>query len=201
MTTLVLYGSFTSPYVRRVRIVAAELGVEPTLVDTVSDEGRARLLATSPIAKVPAAEIDGQVVWDSANIIDTLVRLAPRAGIRPLPECALDRARTMNLLHAIDECTLSAIRLFYLRRDGVELKGPFLERERARVDDLLDHVEKAAATFDVRSEQLGRLEVALVSSLGWMRFRGLLASGRVPALEAHEAALTRFASVRDSAPR
>lgn len=78
--TIRLYGSFTSPYVRRVRIVAAELGYSYELLETASPEGQARLRERTPIWKVPAAEIDGQLVFDSHTITELLLH-APTTHI------------------------------------------------------------------------------------------------------------------------
>ena len=55
-----LYGTTTSPFVRRVRAVAAEIGEPVELVNTASDAGQAQLREVSPIRKVPVAVIDGR---------------------------------------------------------------------------------------------------------------------------------------------
>ena len=65
-----LYGTTTSPFVRRVRIVAAELDVAYDLINTAHDDGQAQLRAVSPIWKVPVAELDGQTLFDSQIIIN-----------------------------------------------------------------------------------------------------------------------------------
>ena len=48
-----LYGTTTSPFVRRVRVVAAEVGEPVELVNTAPDIGQAQLREVSPIRKVP----------------------------------------------------------------------------------------------------------------------------------------------------
>ena len=68
-----LYGTTTSPFVRRVRIVAAELGEPIDRVDTAPEAGMAALREVSPIRKVPVAVIDGRTLFDSRVIIDWLV--------------------------------------------------------------------------------------------------------------------------------
>ena len=55
--TMTLYGTTTSPYVRRVRVVTLELGLPLTWVDTFTDAGQAALRARSPVWKVPVVEI------------------------------------------------------------------------------------------------------------------------------------------------
>lgn len=57
-----LYGTTTSPFVRRVRIVAEEIGEPIEWINTAVEAGQAQLRALSPIRKVPIAVIDGRVV-------------------------------------------------------------------------------------------------------------------------------------------
>ena len=68
-----LFGTTTSPFVRRVRVVAAELGVAVDRVDTATEAGMAALRGASPIAKVPVAIVDERLLYDSRVIIDWLV--------------------------------------------------------------------------------------------------------------------------------
>jgi glutathione S-transferase len=60
MSTIELFGTVTSPYVRRVRIVAHELGVSVARTDTADAPGQAALRAFNPLWKVPAARLDGE---------------------------------------------------------------------------------------------------------------------------------------------
>ncbi|HTL38522.1 MAG TPA: glutathione S-transferase N-terminal domain-containing protein [Kofleriaceae bacterium] len=56
-----LYGTTTSPFVRRVRVVAAEVGESVDLLNTAPPDGQAKLRAISPIWKVPVAVVDAPV--------------------------------------------------------------------------------------------------------------------------------------------
>lgn len=69
-----LYGTTTSPFVRRVRVVAAELGEPIDRVDTAPEVGQAALREVSPIRKVPVAVVDdGRALFDSRAIVEWLV--------------------------------------------------------------------------------------------------------------------------------
>src|SRR3990172_5779913 len=64
-----LYGTTTSPYVRKVRILATAAGVPFDLVDTRSDAGAAELARLSPLGKVPVVELpDGRALPDSGLV-------------------------------------------------------------------------------------------------------------------------------------
>src|SRR5689334_20579236 len=70
-----VYGTPTSPYVRRVRVVALELAVPLDLVDTRGPEGQAALRKVSPTWKVPVLVRDGrEPLYDSHVIARALVR-------------------------------------------------------------------------------------------------------------------------------
>lgn len=127
---MVLYGTLTSPYVRRVRVLALERGLAFTLRDTSTPEGQQALEAVTPILRVPVAELDGQVVFDSRGIQEQL--WGP--PLRPLSADASARVAEQNLVLAVDEALDSLIRRFYFARDGVGLEAPYLARELRRAE-------------------------------------------------------------------
>src|SRR5688572_25625213 len=137
-----LYGTTTSPFVRRVRAVAIEIGEPVELISTAGADGSARLRAVSPIAQVPVAEIDGRVLFDSRVIADWLTTTRGHGGLAP----ARDRWQQANLVNAIDGALDSAIQAFYLRRDRVGADdNPYTVRQ----------LEWAAAIFAWLAQRLG----------------------------------------------
>ncbi len=188
-SAITLYGSITSPFVRRVRMVAYEAGVDVELVDTSTHEGRERLHQKSPIWKVPTAEIEGSVIWDSSSILDVLIARAPKQVLRPFPDSALARAHEENLIHAIDEATLSAVRLFYLEKDAIVPTGAFLTKERDRVGSILGYLDRVIrGEHCTEYEGFGRAELALLTGLDWLRFRERVDLADHPRLAAFHAA-------------
>ena len=77
-----LFGTTTSPFVRRVRVVAAEVGEPVDRVDTATDVGMAQLRDVSPIRKVPVAIVDNRLLYDSRVIVDWLIDDARLGGYR-----------------------------------------------------------------------------------------------------------------------
>jgi hypothetical protein len=126
-----LFGTTTSPFVRRVRVVAAEVGQPLELVNTATDGGQAELREVSPIWKVPVAEIGGRFLFDSRVIVDWLTTFHGWGDLR----APSDRWREANLVNAIDSALESAIQLFYLRREGMDpMTIPFGQRQVDRID-------------------------------------------------------------------
>jgi glutathione S-transferase len=172
-----LYGTTTSPFVRRVRIVAAEVGEPIDRVDTATDAGMAELRGISPIRKVPVAIVDGRTLFDSRAIIDWLVATRGYGGVVP----PRDRWREQNVVNAIDAALDSVIQLFYLRRDKVEVTGtPFDVRQRERAQAILAWVSKELG--DERA--FGLAEISLVCALDWMDFRAAFPSEGFTAIRA-----------------
>jgi glutathione S-transferase len=179
--TIRLYGSVTSPYVRRVRIVAAELGLAYELRETASAEGQARLRERTPIWKVPTAEIDGQLVFDSHAITELLL---VRAQSSVLPPLATDDVAARNAINVADGALDGLINAFNLAKDGITPdKASYVKKQHERAESSLRWLEQeipASWTDDKR--QLGLAEVVLGSSLAWMRFRDAYPVARHPRL-------------------
>ncbi|MGE0868948.1 MAG: glutathione S-transferase family protein [Kofleriaceae bacterium] len=193
-----LYGTTTSPFVRRVRVVAAELGEPVDRVDTAGDAGLARLREVSPIAKVPVAVIDGRTVFDSRAIMDWLIATRGYGELTP----PRDRWREQNLLHAIDAALDSIVQVFLLRRDGVAVDGSvFASRQLDRADAIFAWLATQLApdrqTFD---RGFGLAELALICALDWMDFRASYPTERASPLAAVRAAWSQRASLIATRP-
>ncbi len=181
---LTLYGTTTSPFVRRVRIVAEELGVEHTLVDVGGEQGQAELRALTPVWKVPAAVWHGEALLDSHLIIERLLAEQGPSGLRRLQPFDPSDTRARNALTVIDGATDALINLVYLSRDGL---GP------EQSTYLRKHHDRASAALGWLDAQMGPhlgpapapivtdlsvVEIALVTSLEWMVFRDTYPVGR-----------------------
>ncbi len=177
-----LFGTGTSPYVRRVLVVAHELGLanELELVDTATDAGQTLLRERSPIWKIPAAEIAGTLVFDSHVITELLL---VRHGADKLAPLALDDIAARNAISVIDGALDGLINCLYLARDGLTSEqSPYLAKQHERAAAALAWLEAqvfAGAPWltsqhpDPRERRLGLPEIALATTLGWMRFRAM----------------------------
>ena len=164
-----LYGTTTSPFVRRVRVVAAEVGEAVERIDTAPDAGQAALREVSPIRKVPVALVDGRTIYDSHQIIDWLVTTRGWHDLAP----ARDVWHQHNVINAIDAALDAVIQLFYLRRDGVAIEGSAYEKRQLDRADAIFAWLGTQLTDDGRGfgGGFGLAELALVTTLDWMDFR------------------------------
>jgi glutathione S-transferase len=187
-----LYGTTTSPFTRRVRIVAAELGEPIDWLDTASDTGQAALREITPIRKVPVALIDGRTLFDSRAIVEWLTATRGFGGIAP----PRDRWRDQNLMNAIDTAIDSMIQLFYLRRDGIAIDDtPFARRQLDRTDAIFRWLGG-----ELSAQQLGLPEISLICALDWMDFRKTYPTERAAALEPVRAAWHDRPSIASTRP-
>src|SRR6185436_10727408 len=118
-------------FVRRVRVVAEEVGEPIHRIETATDEGQLELRKVSAIRKVPVAIVGDRTLFDSRVIIDWLTTTRGWGSIEP----PRDRWREQNLLNAIDTALDSVIQVFYLKRDGLAVDGTaFATRQIERAD-------------------------------------------------------------------
>jgi glutathione S-transferase len=184
-----LYGTRTSPYVRRVRIVAEMVGADLELVDVSTDEGQTILRTITPIWKVPVLD-DGEdsAIFDSAVINEYLIRRYGNRNIRT--DSGVGRWRERNLITAIDGALDSAINRFYLIRDGASPDVSYLQKQHARTESAMNWIEKQLdGGWFTDVPRIGLVEIALLTALDWMIFRDMYPVDRHGALttfrEAH----------------
>ncbi|HEY8079376.1 MAG TPA: glutathione S-transferase family protein [Labilithrix sp.] len=93
-TTIKLYDGQRSPNARKVRLLAAELGLNIERVPVDFQKGDLRkpeFLAMNPNGKIPVIDDDGFVVWESGAILKYLAKKRPEAGLIPLDPKGLAR--------------------------------------------------------------------------------------------------------------
>jgi glutathione S-transferase len=174
---LLVYGTITSPYVRRVRIVAHELGLAHELIDTSTDAGQAELRRRSPIWKIPAAELDGELVFDSRVICE---RLVTQHGAGKL--AGVERLDERNRITVVDGALDSLINCFYLAKDGVDSDAvAYLRKQKERAASAMTWIDAQLRDGWLSTQQsFGLPEIALASAAAWMRFRDTYPIDRHP---------------------
>ena len=168
-----LYGSITSPFVRRVRYTALELGHSFELIDSLTDAGQVEVRKRNPIWKVPCVEIDELLIWDSHTIIDYLHSKYPNHPHALRQPTGLEIWRERNLVTAADGCVESAINVFYLRKEGVQVNEvPYLKKQQDRVKSILTWLKSQLhGNYFTTEKKLGLSELTFYCILDWLRFR------------------------------
>jgi glutathione S-transferase len=209
---LKLFGHDASPYVRRVRIVLAELGI-PFERDTRGWQDPApELVASSPIQRVPMLDLGPGAsvrhLFDSRVIAGLLFGLphAPPAGDPPFQDALLEPSLALldqNVLSVTDAALDSLVNVFMLENDGIRAEqSSYLQRQGTRARGCLDWLERTyRGRRTLAPGRLAYADVAVITLLGWIRFRKRLDLGSWPGLLAVEAAHAGRPSIASTQPR
>jgi glutathione S-transferase len=122
-----LLASLTSPYARKLRILAHELGVALVLEETMPMSDPAALLAANPLGKVPALVLDdGSALIDSPVIAAWLLASVPGQTLLPIAGADHWQARSTEAL--ADGVLDAAIILRFNMAQGIT-SGPWVDRQ------------------------------------------------------------------------
>jgi glutathione S-transferase len=152
-----LYGSYTSPFVRHVRIVLLETAQPCEFIETDQSGSTAK----SPTQRVPFLE-DGEVfLTDSLSITKYLREKAGQDYCRSAQE--LDDICLVNTV--MD----AAVNLFFIKRDGVDITAiPYLQRQAARVESTLAELNKFTPPL---TAPYNDAQLRLACFIGWAKLR------------------------------
>jgi glutathione S-transferase len=168
-----LFHSPTSPYVRKVMVIAIEKGLDgqiekiPTSVTPLSREGE--LPAKNPIGKVPCLITDdGRALFDSPVICAYLDTLKAPALI---PADGKGRFDSMTLEALADGLLDAGLLLRYEGSLRPEEKRwqPWTDGQMAKIMGVIDALEGAYA--EQLSGPLSMGQIAVACALGWFDFR------------------------------
>ncbi|HVU50064.1 MAG TPA: glutathione S-transferase family protein [Polyangia bacterium] len=183
---LKLYGTTTSPYTRKVRILGRAAGYAVALVDTRTEEGAAALARLAPLGKVPVAELPGApspVVLPDSGLIAAWLWERHAAAMRaagfaaPAVGSAADWAER-ELVLVVEGALDAAINRFYLLRDQLPDQG-YVTRQRDRVSTTLAWLDARMPAF---ARPLSPAALSLGCALDWMVFRDVTDLVRFPRL-------------------
>ena len=141
-----LCGFRVSNYHNKVRIALLEKGVPFEEDDTVHGSQKPEYLAKSPMGKVPYLDVDGQLLRESAVILEYLEDAYPQKPL--LPKDPLERARVRELATFIELHMELVVRRLY---GGLFFGRGFSEETKAEVEkDITKGVRalKAVAKFE-----------------------------------------------------
>jgi len=169
-----LYHAPTSPFVRKVRVAAAELGLadrltlEPTHVSPL-ERNRAYGDTINPLRKIPALVTDdGAVIHDSGVICDYLDALA--GGGRLIPTAGPERWQVLTAHALADGMCGAAVSIRY-----ETVVRPEAARWANWADDQWDRIRTGLAWFESHPEaSAGPLDLGSITLgclLGYLDFR------------------------------
>lgn len=198
-----LRHSPTSPFVRKVLVLAHEVGLagQIEIVPTDAWSATTDLVAQNPLSKVPTLILDdGTVLYDSPVICEYLDGL--HTGEPRLPRSGRERWVMLRLQALADGMMESAVAVFIerVRRPEDKRWEANIVREQATLGRALDHLERHIEELASQPPHLGA--IAAACALGYLDLRGAVGEwrGGRAALAAWFDALADRPSMRATAP-
>ena len=155
---MILYGSYTSPFVRRIATTLKLYDLEFTNIELKTSNAAqlSELRSKNPLGRVPAFETDaGALLIDSIAILDYLDRLV---GIEKslIPSDFEQRTTVMTqigILNGAMEKTVAAV-YEVEKRPTEKIHRPWLEQLHQQTKDGMEAVDKLAVTPWINGEKL-----------------------------------------------
>ena len=161
-----LLASPTSPYARKLRVVAHELGIILPVEDTAPMADPATLLAANPLGKVPALVLNdgsagGSAIIDSPVIAAFLLASVPAQSLLPASGAGHWQARSTEAL--ADGVLDAAIILRFNMAQGITT-GPWVDRQYRAI-------ERALAVMNGRAGGSGFGDICIAVACDYLSFR------------------------------
>lgn len=165
-----LFGSLTSPYVRKARMLVKEkqLPVEFFALESAADP---RVAALNPIGKVPVLQRDdGSTLFDSPVIVEYLDSLKAPALI---PAAGEARWQTLRW-HALGDGIVDAavVRTMELRRPAAQQSKDSVSHQEGKIARCLTYAEQHIGDGQwIMEDHLTLADIAIAAALGYVDFR------------------------------
>jgi glutathione S-transferase len=165
-----LYGSLTSPYVRKVRVLLKEKQIACEFVLSDAWAADSPVPAMNPLGTVPVFERDdGTFLFDSPLICEYLdAQKAPAL----IPEKGEARWQVLQW-HALAQGMLDATvtRLLESRQPAERQSADQIARQEAKIARALAHADRAATREFLVGDRFGFADLALGVALEYIDFR------------------------------
>lgn len=170
-----LIGSFTSPYVCKVRIVLAEKKLDYQFVTEDVWSAQTRIHESNPLGKVPCLIMEGhEAVFDSRVIVEYLDTLSPVSKL--IPAGGRERAE-VKTWEALADGLMDAALL--ARMEGIWPGRTESQRSQAWIDRQLDKIDNALRAMSLglgdkaycSGVHLSLSDIAVGSALAYLDFR------------------------------
>lgn len=187
-----LYGSQSSPYVRRLRLLLAEYPHEFISMNIFESADRERLIKLNPTRKVPMLSDGAQVVFDSGVIFRYLSQKFSWAPLSWYEE------NTLTLINAVND---SLVEILLCQRSGFDTNDNklFFNLQRERTHAVLTVLEQKAQQGEF--QRWNYLAMSLYALLDWAAFRNLTDLTPFNALNAFVATAKNHPGIALSDPR
>lgn len=166
-----LYGSLTSPYVRKARILIREKNLACEFVVADAWAADSPIPALNPLGKVPVLALDnGEVLFDSPVIVEYLDSLKAPALLPASGEARWAMLRWEALADGILDAAV--IRFLELRRPVAQQSAETMKRQEEKIARSLDYTERHLGNGPwLMSDRFTIADLAMAVALEYTDFR------------------------------
>ena len=166
-----LFGSLTSPYVRKVRIVLAEKKIPCEFIVDSPWEADSKIPHLNPLGKVPVLVLDnGEPLFDSSLIVEYLDSLGGEPLIPAGGDARWDVLRWANLAQGMLDATV--VRLLETRRPAAKQDAGVIRRQETKIASALAFADKSArGSAYLVGERFSLADIAFAVALEYLDFR------------------------------
>jgi glutathione S-transferase len=198
-----LLYSLTSPYARKVRIVAAEKRIAVDLVEIVLSEPDCPIHQYNPLGKIPVLVLDDEdCLYDSSVIVDYLDQRTPVAHL--IPQEAKPKFQVKRWESLADGVCDAAVAVMVENRRSENLRDPaWIAKQMAKVGRGLQVLndDLALREFCV-ADKFSLADIALGCVIGYLNFRFAVLdiAKNYPNLNRHFQSMMLRASFQETTP-
>ncbi len=171
----VLYGSKTSPFVRRIRILLENIPYDFKELNIFEGQDAIELGKINPINQIPVLTDGETTIWDSRQIFNYINSFHRFQNMDWQDE---------NMLTAIDGAMDAGVSLFLMKRSGINTNEPLLyvQRQKERIDSILDYLKPYIK--DRALKEWNFHTISLYCFIDWAIFRGTISIDNRPECQA-----------------
>ncbi len=200
---MILLYTKTSPYARKVRIVAAEKRIQLELQEVVLADVQNPVPDFNPLGKIPVLILDdGESLYDSSVIVDYLEQRTPVAHI--LPQDTRNRFQVKRWEALADGVCDAAVAAMMETRRAEHLQDPtWIDKQMLKLTRGLERMENDLADRDYCvGESMSLADIALACLMGYLnlRYPDINFEQRYPKLGQHYKRMQQRESFKDTAP-
>lgn len=168
-----LFGTHTSPYVRKVRVVLAEKKLEYKFVLEDVSAPDTKIQEVNPLGKVPCLAMeDGSALYDSRVIVEYLDTLTPVGKL--IPPSGRERAE-VKCWEALADGVMDAavlVRLEQTKRPAEQQSAQWIDHQLGKVQGGLEAMSKKLDGKPFcNGNQYSLADISVGTALGWLDFR------------------------------
>ncbi len=167
-----LIGSYTSPFVRKVRVVLAEKKIEYDFVIDSPWQEESAVPGINPLGKIPVLVLDDETpLFDSRVIVEYIDNVTPNSKLFPAPNRERTEVKRWEAL-ADGICEAAATAYLEAKRPKKEQSASWIQRQREKITRSLEFMSSELGEKNFcMGTHFSMADIALGTALGYLAFR------------------------------